>query len=176
MTTRKPKTRKSAKGPVTAATLGVAGLEKVAPIGDALIAILAVVEEYVARYPKRAELARRDWARVVDRVFSDYRHGGAGRRRSTKAPPVAPSAATLAKAIAEVGRIVRARLDEKGWPVAMGAAEKTVTGLAWERIKLRCSRSDTQSLKRPKTVGSVSRKRVTGKRVTGKRVTGRRRP
>ena len=52
--------------------------------------------------------------------------------------------------MAEVERIVRARLDEKGWPVAMSAAERTVTGLAWERIKLRCSRSDTESLRRLK--------------------------
>jgi len=150
LTTRSPRTRKSAKGPVTAATLGVAGLEKVAPIGDALIAILAVVEEYVARYPRRAESARRDWALVVGRVFSDDRDGGAGRQRRAKTRPAAPSAATLAKAMAEVERIVHARLDEKGWPVAMGAAERTVTGLAWERIKLRCSRSDTESLKRLK--------------------------
>ena len=163
MPTRSPKTRKSAKRPVTAATLGVAGLERIAPIGDAMIVILAVVEEYVARYPKRAELARRDWARVVGRVFFDGHDGKAGRRPRATVRTVAPSAATLAKAIAEVDRIVHARLDEKGWPVAMRADERTVTGLAWERIKLRCSRSDTESRKRLKKGRSAGRKRVTGR-------------
>jgi hypothetical protein len=161
--TRSPKTRKSAKRPVTAATLGVAGLERIAPIGDAMIVILAVVEEYVARYPKRAELARRDWARVVGRAFFDDHDGKAGRRPRATVRTVAPSAATLAKAIAAVDRIVRARLDEKGWLVAMRADEAMVTGLAWERIKLRCSRSDTESRKRLKKGRSASRKRVTGR-------------
>lgn len=73
----------------------------------------------------------------------------------------------MAKAMAEVDQIVRARLEEKGWPVAMSADERTVTGLAWERIKLRCGRSDTESLKRLKRLkkGAIaSRRRVTGRR------------
>lgn len=133
MTAIPRKKRTSAGSPVTAGTLGAEGLEQVVPLGDALIVVLAVVEDYASRYPKRAAAARADWAKVVDRALLD----------ESDAP-------SLAKSMSEVGRIVRARLDEKGWPAPLGVDEKQVTELAWERIMLRCSHSDTESLQRLK--------------------------
>jgi hypothetical protein len=133
MTTSPRKKRTSARSPVSAATLGAEGLEQVVPIGDALIVVLAVVEDYASRYPKRAAVARADWARVVDRALF-----------------AASDAKSFPNSMSEVDRIVLARLDEKGWPEPLGADEKQVTELAWERIKLRCSLSDTQGLQRLK--------------------------
>jgi hypothetical protein len=149
MTTSTRKKRKPAGSTVTAGTLGAEGLEQLAPLGDALIIVLAIVEDFCARHPRRALAARANWARVVDRaLFEDHDEPGSSHPPRAAADRAAPVSATLARAIAEVESMVRARLDDRGWPVVIGADERAVTELAWERIKRRCARGDAARRKR----------------------------
>jgi hypothetical protein len=154
MATSTRKKRKPAQRRITAASLGLEGLEKVVPLGDALLAVLEVVEDHCSRYPERAEAARRVWGRVVDRAFYDDHEGkepkGRPRTAGRRRPAPETRATSIAKALTDVEKIVTSRLDDKGWPRSLGADERTVTVLAWERIKLRCNFRDTESLKRLK--------------------------
>jgi hypothetical protein len=149
MTARPRKKCNSAKSPVTAATLGVEGLEKVVPIGDALIVVLAIVEARGSRCPRQAAAARADWSRRVDRALFDAPEGREATHRPRSAVQLpAPATASFAKSRTEVVRIVRARLDAKGWPAPLSADAKQVAELAWEQIMLRCNLNDSESLKR----------------------------